>query len=666
MTLRLSPAWITALLALVILTAYESSHPHGFFYDDSIYWFLPSYELNYESLKHHHLAQINFYQFLGYAPLADSQQGLLYFPIYLAEALAQRSGDRVLGIDWLCWVHLAAAALVVERYARLFNVSAGISVLLGLFYMTQPMIFDAPQLCVELGYTYFYIPLVFLSLELFLREPTILRLFLLTLVKTLFVLSGHINYFALSLLYEAAYIGLSPFFLRRFARAGSFQGLFSWTLANVLCGLWSLPVLGPLLRHLHDSSERGNALDLHASLDLNESLFDFISVQIDHTHLSEHTILPYLFPSAWFYLGLFLLFFPLMVSRFKEREIRFFLLLFLLGLLFCTSAYALIHSLPFYNSFRYPAKNFAFSVLFYCLGLGLFLRIQQRPLFEAMLVVALMAGIAWNMVVSFGYQGSPIGTSHLFRRYDAAFHLPMEQLRESRSVLVAAQRPNPDPDLLGYLFASEAEVPVVQGYDPLISGQNYKEALETNYQGALNRDLNDEIIQHLRSWSVRYYFVDMSSPDAAHILKYPSFRKSYEIGPVAIYEDPDFVPMVYFKNAPKEPVRFAFEGNSMCLRTNGHTGTISVSLVPLQGYYWRSASDKDWKPIPVASSGRMTFTIDKPGDQVIVRYFEPFFRLFGFISAVSFLCCLAYVYIRTSRSDSFLFRPLMADIRTSL
>ncbi|HEY0257078.1 MAG TPA: hypothetical protein VGC39_06525, partial [Candidatus Methylacidiphilales bacterium] len=190
--------WLTALGALFFLAAFEWVKPQAFFFDDNLFYFLPAYDFNARAVAHGVIPQINFFQYLGETWLSDSQMSVFYPPIYPAMWFSRVSGRPGIGIEWLCWVHMTAAALVIERLARLLGCRAPEAIGAAWLYLTLPVIVCASQLWVNTAFTELYVPLTFLALELFLRRMTLERMIGLGSVKALFLLSGHINYFAFS------------------------------------------------------------------------------------------------------------------------------------------------------------------------------------------------------------------------------------------------------------------------------------------------------------------------------------------------------------------------------------------------------------------------------------------------------------------------------------
>jgi hypothetical protein len=619
-------AWLTAWGALVFLTALELVKPQAFFYDDNFFYFLPAYDFNARAVAHGVIPQINFFQYLGQAWLNDSGTGVFYPFIYPAMWLSQASGRPGIGIEWLCWVHLAAAALVVERFARFMGCVAGEAIGAAWLYLTLPIVICASQLWVDINFAEFYVPLTFLVMERLLRKIACERLIALGIVKALFLLSGHVNYYALSLLMETGYL-----LLRDGLVVGLLRNAPIWLVSNFLGLLLALPAIGPMILHLGQSAERTQAFSLAHAIEVHVNFWTFLEAQFGIFRCQSYS-----FQAAWCFCGGFLFLVPLLIYGWKQPQVRLFGILMLAAFIFSTPAYAVIHYLPGYGAFRWPAKMLHFGAFFYVMTLALLMRRLPRHWPAGMGTIFLLLAAASNLPVTFG--PAVRNGAEAFPRYPATFHLPLEQLRDGRMLLAGLSQANRyNPDFLSYEFATLARVPAFAGYDQLIAAQNKREALNAVFIGLLDKDFDAPVIEHLRSWSVRYYVVDKISPWLPRLLALPGFREIYRAEPVHILEDAGAAPLAYFEDEPQRALPVKFGDNELEIQTGGERGTLSISLVPLPGYSWqgqRSGSE----PVPVHSAGRMRIENVSSSDGVVrIRYHEPWLDAFIAISLVAFL-----------------------------
>ncbi|HEY0255904.1 MAG TPA: hypothetical protein VGC39_00560, partial [Candidatus Methylacidiphilales bacterium] len=353
----------------------------------------------------------------------------------------------------------------------------------------------------------------------------------------------------------------------------------------------------------------------------------------------------YLYPAAWYYCGGFLLLLPLSIYGWKQPEVRLWGLLMLAAFILSTPVFSLIHFLPGYGAFRWPAKMLLFGTFFYTLTLAVLMRHLPRRWPASVGAAILILAACSNLFVTFG--SSVRNGSEFFPRYPAAFHLPLEWMQNGRMLLTGLAKANRyNPDFLSYDFATLARVPAFAGYEPLVAAQNKRETLGIVFIGLLDRDFDAPIIQHLRSWSVRYYLVDKISPWLPRLLAMPGFQEIYHDGSVHILEDVDAAPFAYFMDEPRQALPVKFGDNKLEIQTGGKTGTLSISLVPLPGYSWRGQG-KDSQSVPVDSAGRMRIEKAASADGVIrIRYHEPWLNGYIALSLGSMILCGAGLLYR--------------------
>jgi hypothetical protein len=630
--------WLTALGALFFLTAIQLAKPVAFFWDDNANEFWPWYAFDYAALCHGVIPQIDFYNYLGNPYLTSGQPAVFYPPVYLSVALAHLFGRPEITIEWLAWVHLAGAAVVMERVARFLGSNPIQAMATGWLYSTLPFITCSPQLWVYNSYTAFYVPLIFLGLELLIQRITFRRVAGLALVKALLFFSGAINYFALSLLFELAYLAVrlswkdpdaAPQVPRLFDRLRIFaRVILAWTVANFLMILLSLPSFGPMVMHLNDTADRSQPMSLELVLDESIHLQTFLCSQVG-------IFLPdpaarYLYRPGWLFWGGSALAPILLLSTWRSVQVRRFGLLALAAVILSTTAFVLIHDLPGYRSFRWPAKNMLFAGFFYVLAFSAMVRAMPDRWHHVAKLGVLLFGVLTNLVVAFGPE-SRSGTE-FYERHAPVFHVPLEKMQQGRTVLVGlAEGDFFNPDYLGFQFATLVRVPAFAGDDPMVFAQNKREALNVVFVGLPWHDPDDAMVDHLSSWSVRYYFVHELSPRLGYLESHPRFRPMFQYGALRIFEDEQSAPLAYFEDQPQRVVPLQFGDNEVTIDTRDHSGegTLSVSLVPLAGYSWRQDGGPA-QPVPVAKEGRMKIPGIPGGTIIRIRYHEKW--LDGFIA----------------------------------
>lgn len=632
------PVWLTACGALLLLTVVELVKPRAFLFDDNLTQFLPWYAFSYDAWRHGVTPQIDFYNYLGHPFLTAGQAGIFYPPIVAAMALAHACGRPEIGLEWLCWIHLAAAALVVERLARPLFSRPAPSMAIGWLYLSLPFNLCASQLWVVDSYTIFFVPLVFLCLERMADQITFGRAAALALVKTFFLFSGHLNYFALSLIFEAIYLALHDAWSEtkpRRARLPDFgRALLAWTGANVLAGLAALPALGPVLSHLGQTAERSRPMARTFALDESIHLPTFLSSQFGLflNDSSDH----YLFRPGWLFWGGSVLLLAVPFAFWRDSRVRRWGLLALAAVVLSTSAYLVVSFLPGYQSFRWPAKNMLFGGFFYVILFASLMQMAARRWPGPLCLGLILFGVTTNLVVTLN--AVSLSGSETYPRYAPEFHLPLEKLRDGRSFLVGLTNGDHfNPDYLGFEFATLARVPAFAGYDPLVLAQNRREALDIVFLGLPWHDLDDPMVQHLSDWSVRYYFVNETAPALAFLQSRPRFQPVYQLGALRIFEDGQSRPLAYFADDPQQALPVKFGENELTIDTRAHpgAGTLSISLVPLPGYSW-SSQDGETHLVPVATEGRMTIPNASGGGSIRICYHEPGLDAFLAVSLAAF------------------------------
>lgn len=631
-------AWLTAAGALLFLFVMELAKPGCFFWDDNVTEFWPGYALNLAALRHGVLPQIDFFNYLGQPSLSTAQSSTFYPPVYLAATLAEWLHRPDVAIAWLDWIHLAAVALVVERFAREMGGSAAQAVIAGWLYLTLPIICCMPQLWVHSGYTAFYVPLIFLQLELLIRQVTFRRIFVLALAKAFFFFSGAINFFALSLLFEAIYLAVRWATEKEAPRrvVEGIRPVRAWIGATVLALLLALPSLGPIAQHIAETADRAHGMTMGKVLDQSIQLGTFFCAQAG-VFLRDSSPNDYIYRPGWLFLGGSILVPFLILHGWRKAEVRRWGVMALAGLLLSTPVFAVVHFLPGYGSFRWPAKDMLFAGFFFVLMLVALIRALPANWPSRSRLGLLLVALTTNIVVALGPESS--NGAERFPRYPAEFHLPMERLREGRAVLVGLSQGNRfNPDFLGFQFATLAHLPALAGYDPLVFAQNKREALNIEFIGLPWTPVDDAMVEHFAGWSVRYYFVDQLSPVLGFLQQRPRFRPLFQKDGLRVLEDTQAQPLAYFEDAPQQKLPVTWGVNDVVIDTSLHPGPgmLSLSLVPLAGYSWSIPGGKK-ETVPVAPSGRMRIPNVTGGGAVQVRYDEPRLMIFIAISLATLL-----------------------------
>ncbi len=622
-----------------------------FFWDDNITQFTPWYEHNYQSLLLGEIPQINYYQYLGDGYLGNSQNGFFYPPTLLATALGHLFHSISFPIQWLVWIHLIAAALTMDRFARELGVSPRRSPFVAWLFLVEPITNCAPQAWVHDSYVALLVPLSLLQALRLVDRPTPARIAQLALIKALFALSGNLNLFAFSLLFEALFL-----LTIRTRSQLPFQALALWLFGNFLAGLIALPTLSPTFLHLSESAERARPMSIVRVLDL--TLPPVVALCAQFGSFLTRT---YVHQAAWVFLAGSPFYGALLFVYRSENAARRLFLLAIIGIALCTPGFYLIHLLPGYGSFRWGGKFAFLAVALYAPAVGLLDQALRRD--NAKIAnYAIAAALALSLLVSISGEGPPISkfAPVALPRYLPTFHLPLETLRLARSqpLLSITLGDIYNPDLLTYNYATLAQVPVMNGYNALVTKQNKTEALEDEFIGierhSMDAPLFRQDIPHLQEWSVAYYLTD-SNAIAPPPLVEPEWTHVGRYGPIDVWQDPHALPLAFFEAAPQTAIPVTISGNELhlaipeaLLASLGNSPQIlSLGWVPLHGFSFGTSAGPDTVPatfteVTPAPTGRMKIpiTLDSTQPFLTVRYSEPYLTTCLIISASTLLLCL--------------------------
>lgn len=584
-----------ALLALLLLQLLE---PFFFLRDDNATHFLAAYTYAYDALVGAgELPLVNQHQFLGHTFLASGQTGVLHAGLYPATALWRAAGGDARGIvDLLATLHLALGGAGMLLLLRSLGVRRSLAFPLALGWALFPFGVLVARSWVFVTYVMAYLPWNTWLLLRFLERPTARRGALLALVKTLFLLTGYVQYMVIASFFELAFLALRFFLERRGGRwrreAAAIAAIFGLT------ALLSAPLLVPLWNAKQASAERAGRISTETALSFALGPADFARAQLLYPR--EGALFRF-GSGAAFYLGLPVLL-ALGVAARRRRELGSTQLAALGAGLFAlamsTLLYFLLYLTPLFASLRWPFKNFPVAGFFLLLaaagGAGLFAAGGPRKARLAAALLWLNVALQLTLFLVPAWR-QPFGP-HRFDR-------PVEQLRESplmraigedgRAIaLIAPQDPPmaPAPIRLGFLYATLAGKYHLAGYDPLLAQLNHELAPPTsaNTELLFSPAAWPSIRSSLEARSGRYLLVAADSALRPALAADPAVRLLAESEGTLVFELKSALPIVLrLEDGAPLPFRWKVGGLELDLPADFPGGHLLMNLAALPGYALR-------------------------------------------------------------------------------
>jgi dolichol-phosphate mannosyltransferase len=252
--------WVPTLAALAVVAAFllslEMAHPYYFLQDDNRDMLLPFYALAARTLAAGDVAQYNFFQALGTPLLATGQAGVLNPAVYLAVA-----GSRVLfghvfaAIDLLVAAYFLAGAAGMLFLARHLGLSRAGGIFAALSWPLLPATVYLAVSWIVVAPLVGLLPwIVAVTLRL-VRGGGVGSALGLAAAHALLFLAGYPPWTAYTVVAQLLLLAVLLPGAARPVRA------LGWlALSAVLAGLWSLPLLAPLVHQTSVSWARSTPL----------------------------------------------------------------------------------------------------------------------------------------------------------------------------------------------------------------------------------------------------------------------------------------------------------------------------------------------------------------------------------------------------------------------
>lgn len=614
---------ILSIAAVSFLCALEILSPGFFFWDDNSTFHLPWYLFNYRAvIDESFIPLVNFHQFAGQPYLAQGQRGVFYPPTYAAVWLSEFfSGGPLWTMDILIGFHFLCGALAMFALLRAMGVRPSIGFLGSLAYLTVPFYLVASKSWVHVAYTFLYLPLIQVLVELLLRKRSALMIGLLALTKTLFFYQGYYEYVFYQLLFEAFFL-----FGRRFVWRNPFrpQFLVDYCFANLIALLAVLPSLLLFLETLSLSAERALALPskelLYGSVTLGGFLaaqtFDFGARSFGQSD------------TRLFYLGALVPFFFLIVIAYFRgsrisKTVAFFCVLALGAFLISTNFRALLAVVPPFDRLRWPFKTFAFAAYFLTLAISLL----TEDLIEKGVIRQWIAACTLATVVLLNGLGMfPPGHTRPFGNYrltslqeDVRAHITTEGRLLGYRINPQTER---DAAIATFNYPTMFGLFGIAGYDPLRSVVSSEIGLGLESSSVFVGSLSAEFVEHLNKWSVKYLVVPNVDAVLATVHTWPQLHRIFATEQTSVFLNREARPLAYFEDEKTLPLEVHFAGNRVTISTQGRVGEIRLALAPLPAYQLISQLGNSLS----VKDGQLLVSKTSVDDQVILEYQPSLYR----------------------------------------
>lgn len=592
---RRSIILIMMLVSIVLLNliCLEIREPNYFLYDDNADYYLPAYSYNWHAvIDHKTIPLINLHQYLGHAFLAQGQTGVLYLPIYTSAFLSKiTTGNIFYTIDILVFIHFTASCIGMLLLLRRFDLSPAACFLGSLMWITMPFISIASRSWVVVSYVAAYLPFNFLLLNKLIDEPKTKNALYLALLKSAFFYQGYIQYVFMTILFEVIYLlllSVSKLFisnsykkyLKRFPKAYVSSAFFFFCLIA--------PLLFPMILLQQESVYRSTKVAFGDFIFNSMSWGDFINAT-QFLKFREDVI--WSAGSEIFYFGFvnLLLLAPVLVKKFGENyKILTCVLAAALALVFSTRLYGHFYFIPGFNLFRWPFKYFLFFLFFGTIGVAgivsTLVRQNRRWIKTLVLLIMIIAvGLNCRVIWKKSESRNVFNTLHI----DTPPKNYLEKYISKKdgrifTLWVDGVDPKELYKYFTFSFATLFDYFHFGGYDPLISKQNNQLSLGLNYINVFNGPFSEALLSYLSSWSVKYLITKDSFYNRSQLNRFDQLKLKYKDNNILMYENVRSLPLAYYKDNVREPLKFEFGINEINIYPNNTSArVIVINVAPL-------------------------------------------------------------------------------------
>jgi hypothetical protein len=615
---------IVALLVsmLIIFIYLEKIENHFFLWDDNADYFVVNYDYNWRALvENKTIPFINFHQYSGQTYLGQGQTGFFYFPVYIASFISKIIfGNSLWTIDLLVLLHFILASLGCFLLFREYKISFLRSILGSVFFVTLPFFVLTAKSWIIISYFIGLLPFNFLYFIRLIKNASKKNVFILAIIKSLFVFQGNFQFMAFLIPLEIIYIISEftfPFINKSAEKTIDWRVAKRYTLSLLLFIVITLPVIIEVFIAQQYSANRSLIMPLEQFLNNKIVLSELLLTQL--LVFKKNAIFGA--GSQIFYIGIPILSFGLyfLVDRYlfiknNKNGIVSFILCGTLSLIFSTCLYSLLYSLPLYNHFRWPFKYFLFFVFFWLLCVMILSGVSRKK--SRSLSIFLFISICVNLSVI--YSTHNFGKFNSFRIDDDYNNTNFVQLskylsaKDGKIITMWLDGDNKKGKMYQYssfTYSTLLNNLNMGGYDALVSYLNFQKALGLDYQNIYSGPMDQSTLDYLSNWSVKYFITEKDN-EKKIIDNYSQLAKTYEAEDLVVFENTKALPIAYYEETKEAvPISFGINGFEANISPGGKNRNLIINLVNLPWYYYSLNNGKyskieknlDYLRIPVAS-----------------------------------------------------------------
>lgn len=667
---------IIVIFILVFIIILELIEPKFFLWDDNSDYFLPCYNVAYNSvIKHKTIPLINFHQYLGYTFLAQGQPAVLYPPMYLAFFISEMIfREKFFTIDIIVMMHFLIAGIGMFYLLRAIRNNHAVSIIGSLIWVTFPFVIFVTKNWVGISYLAAYLPLNFLFLNKLLTRCKFKHALILSVIKALFFYSGFIQFFLYMIFYEVLFIILFLIFYfqnlnsstEKRAKIFSFCSLYIFSYISLF--FLTAPLLLPVLNAQKESALRVDKLNLQVFLVKNMYFKDFIMAQFflfkkEVINLSGSQIF---FAGSVFFINIFIsLYFIFLKKKFSFRRIIPYFLMSIIALIFSTKLNIILYYFPILHKFRMPFKNFIFCLFFLTMTNSIlfsWLSIRIRILSKKTVLILLSSVLLSNIFLVLKYNDTKFGPFRITS--DEQINSQCKLLinpNKGRMLTYLTKNVTVEgfyPRYLNFNFASLSGLYAFGGYDPLISKLNHNLCLKLNHENYYKGNFDQNLLDYLSYWGVRYIITNDNQFNRDLFDKFNKVDLLYEGDEVLLYENTEAAPIVstiqqtiqidenFFSNfakIEKTPVDFEYSVNQIKIFPNNNSPqTVYINIAPLPNYFYFIDGVKKGKIEPKKIP--LSITIPQNTKLLTIKYVDHYF-IIGVILFFIWLIIIVIIHV---------------------
>ncbi|MCS7064435.1 MAG: hypothetical protein NZM04_10455, partial [Methylacidiphilales bacterium] len=354
-----------------------------------------------------------------------------------------------------------------------------------------------------------YLPAIFYFTHHLIQKPNFRNTLTLSLIQGLCLLQGNASNFFYTFVFSSLYT--FSYLFKKARNASPKSIIIYFTLALVLSLIIALPLLIPLYQATRSSVFRPEGkLPLEEILHFTVNWSEFLQAQIGQFKprfflTVDSTMLFH--ACSWPLVPLGIL--ALVLSPQHVRRLWPYFILILLSTLLVSDWYRYFYSIPGFGTFRWPLRIYPYAIFFGISLIALFLLPCIEKLktpFLTLMPTLLFTALSINLILLMFFRIDYNLTKYAKPQRNS--FIPIDTLKNGRiltyepigNILTAY-----DPSILyGFSFPTLYTVDGFGGFDALLNRNNHRVCAELNYDAYWTAPLDQQTLDHLSQWSVRY------------------------------------------------------------------------------------------------------------------------------------------------------------------